>query len=81
MFAWFTRAIRWLLSFFRWRRPIDSVPPGLGLSPGSGGYQLPRDPLAGVRQPIARRPGGNNAAVAVEEPHEDEVLMLIGASG
>jgi hypothetical protein len=81
MFAWFMRVIRWLMSLFRRRKPIDSAPPGLGLSPGGGGHQRPRDPLAGVRQPIARRPGGNSASVAVEEPHEDEVLMLIGASG
>ena len=81
MFAWLMRVIRWLLSFFRRRKPIDSSAPGL--APG-GGYQRPRDrhprdPLAGVRQPIARRPGGNSAAVAVEEPEEDELSTLVGA--
>jgi hypothetical protein len=77
MFAWLMRLIRWLLSFFRRRKPVDSAAPGL--APG-GGYQQPRDPLTGVRHPIARRPSGNSAAVAVEEPDEDETLTLIGAS-
>jgi hypothetical protein len=77
MFAWLMRLIRWLVSFFRRRKPIDSATPGL--APG-GGYQRPRDPLSGVRHPIARRPSGNSAAVAVEEPDEDEALRLVGAS-
>jgi hypothetical protein len=76
MFAWLMRLIRWLLSFFRRRKPIDSSAPGLA----PGGYQRPRDPLTGVRHPIARRPGGNTAAVAVEEPDEDEALSLVGAT-
>ena len=80
MFAWLMRVIWWLHSFFRRRKPIDSSAPGL--APG-GGYQRPRDPhprdpLAGVRQPIPRQPGGNAAAVAVEEPDEDEFLTLVG---
>jgi hypothetical protein len=82
MFAWLMRLIWWLLSIFRRRKTIDSSAPGL--APG-GGYQRPRDPhprdpLTGVRQPVARRPGGNSAAVAVEEPEEDESLTLVGAA-
>jgi hypothetical protein len=77
MFRWLMRLIRWLLSFFRQRRVVDSAAPGL--APG-GGYQRPRDPLSGVRHPIARRPSGNSAAAAVEEPDEDDALRLVGAS-
>jgi hypothetical protein len=77
MFRWLMRLIRWLLSFFRQRRVIDSAAPGL--APG-GGYQRPRDPLSGVRHPIARRPSGNSAAAAVEEPDEDDAMRLVGAS-
>jgi hypothetical protein len=77
MFAWLMRLLRWLLSFFRRRRAIDSAAPGL--APG-GGYQRPRDPLSGVRHPIARRPSGSSAAAAVEEPEEDETLTVVGAS-
>jgi len=82
MFAWLMRVIWWLLSFVRRRKPIDSSAPGL--APG-GGHQRPRDPhlrdpLSGVRQPVARRPGGNSAAVAVEEPDENESVTLVGAA-
>jgi hypothetical protein len=77
MFAWLMRFIRWLLSFFRRRKPIDRAAPGL--APG-GGYQRPRDPLSGVRHPIAHRPNGNSAAAAVEEPDDDQALTLVGAS-
>jgi len=75
MFAGLMRFVRWLLSFFRRRKPIDSAAPGL--APG-GGYQRPREPLSGVRHPIARRPSGNSAAAAVEEPDEDGALTLVG---
>jgi hypothetical protein len=47
---------------------------------GGGGYQRPRDPFSGVRHPNARRPGGNSAAVAVEEPDEEKSLTLVGAA-
>jgi len=76
MFAWLMRVIRWLVSFFTGRRPIDSAAPGL--APG-GGYQRPRDPFSGVRHPLASRPSGNSAAAAVEEPDEGETLTLVGA--
>jgi hypothetical protein len=76
MFRWLMRLIRWLVSFFRRRKPIDSAAPGLA----PGGYQRPRDPLSGVRHPLARRPSGNSAAAAVEEPDEDTVLTVVGAS-
>jgi hypothetical protein len=81
MFAWLMRLIRWLLSLFRRRKPIDRGAPGVA----GGGYQRPRDlhprdPFSGVRQPAARRPGGNSAAVAVEEPEDEESLTLVGTS-
>jgi hypothetical protein len=44
-----------------------------------GGPHRPHDPLAGVRHPVGRRPGGNRSAVAVEEPDDEESLTLIGA--
>jgi hypothetical protein len=78
MFVWLMRVIGWLLSLFHRRK--RSGAPGLF---GGGGYrrpEQPRDPLAGVRHPVARRPGGNSAAVAVEEPDDDESLTLVGAS-
>ena len=34
----------------------------------------PRDPYSYVRHPLVHRPGGRNAAVALEEPDEDEPL-------
>jgi hypothetical protein len=80
MFAWFVRVIWWLLSFFRRRKAIDSSAPGLAPGGGHRRDPHPRDPLSGVRQPVPRRPGGNSAAVAVEEPEEDESLTLVGAA-
>jgi len=77
MFAWLMRLIRWLVSFLRRRKPIDSA--AAGLAP-DGGYQRPRDPFSGVRHPTARRPSGNSAATAVEEPNEDEALTVVGAA-
>ena len=38
----------------------------------------PRDPYSYVRHPLVQRPGGRNAAVALEEPDEDETLILVG---
>jgi len=38
----------------------------------------PRDPYSYVRHPLVHRPGGRNGAVALEEPDEDETLMLVG---
>jgi len=78
MFAWLMRFMRWLLSLFRRHKPRGAA----GLL-GGGGHrrpEQPRDPLAGVRHPVARRPGSNSAAVAVEEPDDDESLTLVGAS-
>ena len=46
-------------------------------SDDGGGF---RDPLTGVRHPIARRPSGGRAAAAVEEPDEDETLTVVGTS-
>ena len=79
MFAWLMRLLRWLLLLFRRRKPTAA--PGFA---SGGGYPRrdprPMDPLSGVRQPLARRPGGNTAAVAVEEPEDEESLTLVGAS-
>lgn len=50
-----------------------------GASPaGSGSNEFPKDPYSYVRHPLVHRPGGRNAAVALEEPDEDENLVLIG---
>jgi hypothetical protein len=38
----------------------------------------PRDPYSYVRHPHVQRPGGRNAAVALEEPDEDQALTLVG---
>jgi len=43
-----------------------------------GGPQRPRDPFAGVRHPVGRRPGGDKSAVAVEEPDDERSLTLVG---
>jgi hypothetical protein len=40
--------------------------------------ESPRDPYSYVRQPLVHRPGGRNAAVALEEPEEKESLTLVG---
>jgi hypothetical protein len=40
--------------------------------------ESPRDPYSYVRQPLVHRPGGRNAAVALEEPEEEETLTLVG---
>jgi hypothetical protein len=49
-------------------------------SPDPRGPQSFDDPFAGVRHPIARRPGGKGAGVAVEEPDDEPALTLIGTS-
>jgi hypothetical protein len=38
----------------------------------------PRDPYSYVRHPMTERPGGRNAAIALEEPADDQNLQLIG---
>jgi hypothetical protein len=40
--------------------------------------ESPRDPYSCVRQPLVHRPGGRNAAVALEEPDEEQTLTLVG---
>jgi hypothetical protein len=44
--------------------------------PGESGS--PADPLAPVRQPRSRAPGGRSSAVAVEEPREWESVAARG---
>ena len=79
MFPWLVGAVC-LLEIVLWvllrPKPVNTF----GLALGDDGYQRPRDPFSEVRQPNARRPGGNSAAVAVEEPDEDEALTLVGAT-
>jgi len=62
MLAWLARLARQL---HRWL----NIP---------GPNELPRDPYSYVRHPLVHRPGGRNAAIALEEPDEDENLELIG---
>jgi hypothetical protein len=40
--------------------------------------ESPRDPYSYVRHPLVHRPGGRNAAVALEEPDEEQPLVLVG---
>jgi hypothetical protein len=40
--------------------------------------EAPRDPSSYVRHPLVHRPGGRNAAVALEEPDEEQTLVLVG---
>jgi hypothetical protein len=42
------------------------------------GSRGPRDPYSYVRHPLVHRPGGRNAAIALEEPDDDQHLQLIG---
>jgi len=40
--------------------------------------ESPHDPYSYVRHPLVHRPGGRNAAVALEEPDEEQPLVLVG---
>ena len=40
--------------------------------------EAPRDPSSYVRHPLVHRPGGKDAAVALEEPEEEQTLVLVG---
>jgi hypothetical protein len=40
----------------------------------------PRDPYSYVRHPLVHRPGGRDAAIALEEPDEEKPLILLGHS-
>jgi hypothetical protein len=57
------------LEYLRWR---------MQASPPSEPNEAPRDPSSYVRHPLVQRPGGRDAAVALEEPDEEETLMLVG---
>ena len=52
------------------RRVLSSIAPGSD--------DGPRDPYSYVRHPMTKRPGGRNAAIALEEPADDQNLQLIG---
>jgi hypothetical protein len=80
MFAWLVRFFRWLSSLFLWRKrtqPAEPMKPGFLPSTPSA-PPSPRDPFSGVRHPRSYGPGGRSAAVAVEEPDEEEALALVG---
>ena len=61
--------LTWLLELAR-RVKTSSIAPDAN--------DAPRDPYSYVRHPLALRPGGRNAAVALEEPDEEQTLMLVG---
>jgi hypothetical protein len=51
----------------------------IGASPTApDSNESPRDPYSYVRHPLTHRPGGRNAAVALEEPDEEQTLALVG---
>jgi hypothetical protein len=51
----------------------------VGVSPSApDSNESPRDPYSYVRHPLVHRPGGRNAAVALEEPDEEQTLALVG---
>ncbi|HEY1306218.1 MAG TPA: hypothetical protein VGF24_21840 [Vicinamibacterales bacterium] len=64
------------------RRPGGGFIPngGGGFTPEDGSSRHPFDPFSRVRHPNAPRLGGNSAAVAMEEPDEDQPLTLVGTS-
>jgi hypothetical protein len=81
MFGWLKRLIQRLLSYWAAKpQPVEPFSPG-SHSGGRGPRQPPRDPDSRVREPKPRRPSGNSAAVAVEEPDERETVTAVGASG
>lgn len=43
-----------------------------------GPLDPPEEPYAGVRQPRPHRPGGRNAAIALEEPQERSDVRAMG---
>ena len=61
--------LSWLTELARRLRAMPSAPDS---------NEAPRDPYSYVRHPLVHRPGGRNAAVALEEPDEEETLLLVG---
>jgi hypothetical protein len=61
--------LSWLVQLARKMRGSSSAP-----DPN----ELPRDPYSYVRHPLVHRPGGRDAAVALEEPDEELPLTLVG---
>ena len=61
--------LSWLLQLARRMRASASTPDS---------NESPRDPYSYVRHPLVHRPGGRNAAVALEEPDEEQTLALVG---
>ena len=59
----------WLRKLAR-RVTMSSIAPDIN--------DAPRDPYSYVRKPLVHPPGGRNASVALEEPDEDEQLVLVG---
>jgi hypothetical protein len=63
------RMLSWLVQLARRMRSSPSAPDS---------NESPRDPYSYVRHPLVSRPGGRNAAVALEEPEEEQTLRLVG---
>jgi hypothetical protein len=61
--------LSWLAQLARRMRASSSTPDT---------NESPRDPYSYVRHPLVHRPGGRNAAVALEEPDEEQPLVLVG---
>jgi hypothetical protein len=59
-----------------WLRQLAKRVKMSSIAPDSN--DAPRDPYSYVRHPLTHQPGGRNAAVALEEPDEDQNLQLIG---
>lgn len=58
-----------ILQYLRWIPEAPGTP---------NAPEPPRDPYGYVRHPLTHRPGGRNAAVALEEPDEEQTLLLVG---
>ena len=45
-----------------------------------GGFDVPGEPYAGVREPRPRGPGGRSSTMAVAEPDPDRDVRAVGRS-
>jgi hypothetical protein len=70
--------LSWLRELARRVKWSSVAPIALKLDEQPGSNDAPRDPYGYIRQPLAFRPGGRNAGIALEEPDEDQNLQLIG---
>lgn len=79
MLAWLGRIIRRLFSLFLVTGFVRKRAPG-SFRGGWGPRHPPRDPYSRTREPKPRRPPGGRAAVAVDEPDDDETLDVVAGS-